>query len=263
MALPLLCSGAAGEIARAVRAGTLPRCARQRIRGAQAGKGTHHDCEGRTLRGAGRALARWGVAQGSREPRRANDAAIPGRELERRRGPHAVLRPPRQRSMPYGRTTARPDSSRRSPQNLPRTAPSGAPVTARPPRLSRLNSRSRRRARRPRSWVAAIPGSLTTPGANPGTGTPRKSRPAGSRTSRPSGATSRNCRSNKHIPLISRISGANPEKGLSYPERPPGPRVSLPSRPGSLRVHSSLQEGSTRSAAPRGRPLVAGTIRAC
>ena len=65
------------------------------------------------------------------------------------------------------------------------------------------------------------PGSLTTPGAYPETGTPRNSRSAGSRTSKPSGTTSRKCHSNKHIPLISKSSGANPETGLSYPERPP------------------------------------------
>ena len=65
------------------------------------------------------------------------------------------------------------------------------------------------------------PGSYTTPGANPGTGTPRKSKPAGSRTSKPSEATSYKSHSNKHIPLISKAVGADPETGLKYPERPP------------------------------------------
>ena len=71
-----------------------------------------------------------------------------------------------------------------------------------------------------RSSVTATPGSLTTPGAGPETGTPRKSRPAGSRTFAPSEATSYKSYSNKHIPLISKAVGANPETGLKYPERP-------------------------------------------
>ena len=101
-----------------------------------------------------------------------------------------------------------------------------------------------------------------TPGADPGTGTPRKSRPAGSRTSKPSGTTSRKYHSNKYIQLISKTSGAYPETGLSYPERPPpgsqdsrppvhwAPRVSLPSRRGrSGFIFPCGKASSTRSCA--------------
>ena len=65
------------------------------------------------------------------------------------------------------------------------------------------------------------PGSYTTPGAlvTP-TGTPRKSRPAGSRTSKPSGATRHKSHANRHIPRNSKALGAGPQTGLKYPERP-------------------------------------------
>ena len=104
--MALLCCGAAGEIARAVRAGTLPRCARQRDSRSPGWQGHTPRPRGRTAGGAWPALARWGtLLEGSREPRRANDAALTGRELERHREPHAVpLQTPRRCSAPGGRT---------------------------------------------------------------------------------------------------------------------------------------------------------------
>ena len=68
----------------------------------------------------------------------------------------------------------------------------------------------------PRSPTAPGP----APGASPGTGTLRKSRPAGSRTSKPSGATRHKSHANRHIPRNSKALGAGPQTGLKYPERP-------------------------------------------
>ena len=58
------------------------------------------------------------------------------------------------------------------------------------------------------------------PGADPGTGTPQESRPAGSRRSKPSGTTRSKSHSNRHIPRNSKSLGVGPETGLKYPERP-------------------------------------------
>ena len=204
------------------------RCARQDVAALCAatdsrspgGQGHTQRPRRRTLVARGRRWARWGVARGSREPRRANVAAITGRELKRRRGPHARPSPDAETVL----RARRPDKPRcRPPAGGPRRPAAGRAQRPRDGAIARaLLARTRRRGdarndRDPRCPTTWGP----TPGANPGTGTPRKPRPAGSRTSRPSGATSRNCHSNKHFPLISKISGANPEKGLSYPERPP------------------------------------------
>ena len=102
-----------------------------------------------------------------------------------------------------------------------RAATISNPVSAPSPTCSCPTSTPRRRARRPRSSVPATPGSYTTPGANPGTGIPRKSRPAGSRSSKPSGTTRHKSHSNRYIPRNTKALGADPETGLKYPERPP------------------------------------------
>ena len=87
---------------------------------------------------------------------------------------------------------------------------------------------ARRNATRPRHRGGArddplpghpCPGVAMTPGPTRDRNTP-ESRSAGSRTSKPSGTTSRKCHSKKHIPLILKSSGANPETRLRYPERP-------------------------------------------
>ena len=147
-----------------------------------------------------------------------------------------------------------PPATRSQPSPTTRAIQPGAPMAGRPVAASSHQGNAMRRT------PACCPGTTraarvpTTPGAGPEKGTPRKSRPAGSRSSKPSGTTRHKSHSSRHIPRNTRALGAEPrdwsEVTLSDPgpgRKTPGPQTARADEP-----HSRAGRGRSGSIFPCG-----------